>query len=144
MVSYVSTPVGFEVRVDLSFEQAIARVTDALREEGFGVLTTIDVRKTLAEKIGTDFRDYVILGACNPRLAYRALSTRADAGLLLPCNVTVEREVDGRVLVRIADPQTMLGAGGLAHEAELADVAREARLRLHAVARSVAGEHGEA
>lgn len=131
------TSLGFEARVELPFEQAIARVTDALREEGFGVLTTIDVRKTLGEKLGVDFRDYVILGACNPRLAYRALTTRADAGLLLPCNVTVEREVDGRVLVRIADPQTMLGAGGLAHEPELADVAREARVRLQAVASSV-------
>lgn len=135
-----ATTLGFEAHVDLAFERAIARVTDALREEGFGVLTTIDVRKTLGEKLGVDFRDYVILGACNPRLAYRALSTRADAGLLLPCNVTVEREVDGRVLVRIADPQTMLGAGGLAHEPELADVASEARARLEAVARSLAGE----
>jgi uncharacterized protein (DUF302 family) len=138
------TPLGFEVRVDLSFEQAIARVTEALREEGFGVLTTIDVRKTLAEKLGIDFRDYVILGACNPRLAHRALSTRADAGLLLPCNVTVEREADGRVLVRIADPQLMLDAGGLAHEPELADVAREARVRMKAIARSIAGEGSRA
>ncbi len=137
-----ATTLGFEARVDLSFERAITRVTDALREEGFGVLTTIDVRKTLGEKLGVDFRDYVILGVCNPRLAYRALSTRADAGLLLPCTVTVEREVDGKVLVRIADPQTMLEAGGLAHEPELADVALEAHARLEAVARSLAGERG--
>ena len=134
------TSLGFEARVDLSLDQAIARVTEALREEGFGVLTTIDVRKTLGEKLGVDFRDYVILGACNPRLAYRSLSTRADAGLLLPCNVTVEREADGKALVRIVDPQAMLEAGGLAQEPELADVAREARLRLQKVARAVVGE----
>jgi uncharacterized protein (DUF302 family) len=134
------TALGFEVHLDTTYEDALELVTSALREQGFGVLTKIDVRKTLSDKLGVDFRDYSILGACNPPLAHRSLSASAEAGLLLPCNVTVERQPDGHVLVRIADPVVMLEAAGLADDPELADVAREAHARLQATARALANE----
>jgi uncharacterized protein (DUF302 family) len=128
---------GFEVRLDTSIERAQDRVTEALRAQGFGVLTKIDVRQTLAEKLGVAFRDYLILGACNPRLAHRSLSARSEVGLLLPCNVTLEGTTDG-IVVRIADPRVMLEASGLGTDPELAAVAREAHDLLAATARSLA------
>jgi uncharacterized protein (DUF302 family) len=123
-------PPGFEIDLDLAPEAAIERVTDILKTEGFGILTRIDVQATLKEKLGLSFRPYVILGACNPTLAHRALSARAETGLLLPCNVTVEERAAGGSTVRIADPATMLRAGGLARDAELRAIAHEARERL--------------
>ena len=117
---------GFGTTLDLPVEQAIERVTAALKEEGFGVLTTIDVQKTMKEKLDVDFEPYVILGACNPRLAHRALGAVHDIGLLLPCNVIVHAEGD-LTRVEMADPIAMLG---IVQNEELAGVAQEARDRL--------------
>lgn len=107
----------------ISFEQAIEKVSDALKANGFGVLTTIDVKETLKKKIDVDFRPYVILGACNPKLAHKALSGEPQIGLLLPCNVVVQ-EADGGVLVSFADPKAMFE---LVEDAPIEEVATEAR-----------------
>lgn len=92
----------------VSFEDARARMADALKQEGFGILTEIDVQATLKAKLDRDFRKYVILGACNPQLAHRALEAELGIGLLLPCNVCVWEEEGGSV-VSIARPQAMFG-----------------------------------
>ena len=109
-----------------SFDDAVARVTDALKAEGFGVLTTIDVQKTLKEKIDADFRPYMILGACNPHLAHRALERDDNIGLLLPCNVVVAETDDG-CEVSIAKPSAMLA---LSESDAVADIADDAEERL--------------
>ena len=96
------------------------------------------MRATLKEKLGEDFRPYVILGACNSPLAHRALSHQARAGLMLPCNITVEADPSGGSIVRIADPAVMLKVGGLDQDAVLNEVASEARARLERVAQSLA------
>jgi uncharacterized protein (DUF302 family) len=110
----------------VDYEDAIARVEQALGEEGFGVLTRIDVKATLKEKLDADFKRYIILGACNPRLAHRALSADDDIGLLLPCNVVVAETETGSE-VAYARPQAMLAMADLP---ELEPVAREAGERL--------------
>ena len=92
---------------DVPFEQAVERITSSLKDEGFGVLTTIDVKDTLKKKIGVDFRRYVILGACNPQLAHRALGAELSIGLLLPCNVTVFEGDPGKTVIQIIKPQSM-------------------------------------
>lgn len=125
---------GFEATLPLAFDAAIERVTEALKAEGFGVLTRIDVHDTLKKKIGAEFRPYAILGACNPQLAYKALSARADVGLMLPCNVTVEAAGEGTSLVRIADPGMMMSVGDLGEAEALRRVGGEARERLQRVA----------
>jgi uncharacterized protein (DUF302 family) len=135
----VSTSLAFEARVDAPFEEAVDRVTDALRRQGFGILTRIDVRKTLKDKLDVDFREYVILGACNPKLAHRALSARPEVGLMLPCNVTLEEQGSGgSILVRFADPETMLTAGGFEDDPEVAAIAREAHGLIGLAAESLA------
>ncbi|MCA9597202.1 MAG: DUF302 domain-containing protein [Myxococcales bacterium] len=122
---------GFDVLLaNTSFDDAVAKVTDALKAEGFGVLTRIDVKETLKKKIDVDFQRYEILGACNPKLAHRALSTDSSIGLLLPCNVTVE-QVDGGVRVSIVDPKAMFQ---VVKGDALKDVAEEAESRLRRVA----------
>ena len=122
---------GMRTRVSAPYEQAVAQVTAALKAEGFGVLTTIDVQATLKQKLDVDFRRYVILGACNPPLAHRALSTELEIGLLLPCNVIVYEADDGAgSVVSIVDPHTMLGTG---INPSLAPVADEAAARLRRV-----------
>ena len=126
-----ATALSFDVELDQPYEQAIDSVTAALKAEGFGVLTRIDVHSTLKEKLGAEFRAYSILGACNPVLAHRALSHKAEAGLLLPCNVTVEAAGKGSI-VRIADPDVMLSIGGMDQDPTLRSVASEARTRLGA------------
>jgi uncharacterized protein (DUF302 family) len=131
---------GFEVRLGVGFAEAVERVTGALKAEGFGILTRIDVHTTLKEKIGAEFRPYAILGACNPSLAHQALSHRAEVGLLLPCNVTVEAAPGGTgSVVRIGDPAVMLATGGFDREPPLREVATEARARLERVARALEG-----
>ena len=112
----------------ISVEEGIDRVTEALKANGFGVLTKIDVQQTLKDKLGVDFRPYVILGACNPRLAHRALQGEPHIGLLLPCNVVVQ-DAEGAVLVSFADPASMFA---LAPDAPIEDVATEARKLLRA------------
>jgi uncharacterized protein (DUF302 family) len=122
-----NTELAMEVRLDASYEDALERVAGALKEQGFGILTRIDVKETLKEKLDVDFRKYSILGACNPKLAHRALSTRGDVGLLLPCNVTVEEAGAESAVVRIADPGVMMGLGGFEDDPAVAAVAAEAR-----------------
>ncbi|GAC1651990.1 MAG: DUF302 domain-containing protein [Herpetosiphon sp.] len=117
---------AFGTTLHVPLEQAIAHVTAALKAEGFGVLTTIDVRQTMKQKLDIDFEPYVILGACNPQLAHRALTAVHDIGLLLPCNVIVHAH-DGATLVEVADPIAMLG---IVQNGELAELARDARDRL--------------
>jgi uncharacterized protein (DUF302 family) len=124
---------AFEVIVNASYAEAVERVIDALQEEGFGVLTRIDVHDTLKAKLDVDFWNYSILGACNPPLAHKALSNRPDAGLMLPCNVIVE-EVGDHTLVRIVDPAAMMQAGGLAGDPVMEEVGGEAGARLRRVA----------
>ena len=124
---------AFEAKLALPHDRAIETVTAALKAEGFGVLTRIDVHTTLKERIGVEFRPYTILGACNPPLAHRVLRHRAEAGLLLPCNVTVEAEGPGS-LVRIGDPEIMLSVGGMDQDPTLHAVAMEVRERLARVA----------
>jgi uncharacterized protein (DUF302 family) len=121
------------VELNLPQAQAVEAVTTALGREGFGVLTTIDVRATMKAKLGEDVDDFVILGACNPPLAHRALSADPEIGLLLPCNVTVRR-AGGRTLVQAVDPARLLTmvTEGATNSPELADVARDASTRLAA------------
>ena len=122
---------GFWVDVPLGFERTEETTRRLLKDRGFGVLTEIDVRATLKEKLGVDFRPYRILGACNPPLAHRALEAEPEIGLLLPCNVVVEESAPGRVAVHFMDPEAALGLVG---NPAVATVASEARERLRRVA----------
>ncbi len=117
---------GFGTTLEVSYEEAIPLVKAALKAEGFGVLTEIDVKQTLKEKLGAEMAPYVILGACNPPLAHRALTAEPEIGLLLPCNVVVRAEGD-RTRVEVADPKAMLGIVG---NPELGVIATEAKQRL--------------
>jgi uncharacterized protein (DUF302 family) len=128
----VQTAYGFGTRLAAPYEEAVRRARAALQEEGFGVLTEIDVRATMKQKIGAEFRKYVILGACNPQLAHRALEVEPEIGLLLPCNVIVYEE-DGESVVSVVDPVVALG---IVANDQLLPIATEARTRLeHALAR---------
>ena len=117
-----------------NFDEVIDTVTEALKVEGFGVLTRIDVNNVLKTKIDVDFRPYTILGACNPVLAHKALSARPDVGLMLPCNVTVEQSGEGECLVRFIDPAKMMGFGDLGEDADLVAIGSEAAERIGRVA----------
>ena len=129
---------GFEKRFSsLPFDEAISRVTAALKDEGFGVLTEIDVKATLKKKLDVDFRRYVILGACNPSLAHQALGAEPHIGLLLPCNVVVQEMADRGVVVSIADPRAMFA---LVDNTDVAPVAEEANMRLRRVFDAMASE----
>ena len=127
---------GFDVYVNCSYDEAITAVTDELKKEGFGVLTEIDVKATLKKKIDVDFRPYTILGACNPHLAHKALSLVPQIGLMLPCNVTVSQEADGRSLISIINPQQMMG---MVDHPELEAIACDAEERLRRVASALEG-----
>ncbi len=129
-----TTQMGIKVNLDIPYDAAVEKVTAALKEEGFGVLTEIDVKATLKKKLDVDFKRYVILGACNPPLAYQALQNEPDIGLLLPCNVIVY-ETDNGSLVNIIDPLSMLG---FVKNPALDPVAEEARERLERVAAALA------
>jgi uncharacterized protein (DUF302 family) len=100
---------GIHKQLDATFDEALTRVAAALKVEGFGVLTEIDVRETLKNKLGVDFRPYKILGACNPSLAHEALSKQLDIGVLLPCNVVVYERDDGKAAVTAVDPMQTVG-----------------------------------
>jgi uncharacterized protein (DUF302 family) len=118
---------GFGTPVELSFDHAIEQVTQALEDEGFGVLSDIDVAATLKKKLGLDMPPYRILGACNPPLAHRALESEPSIGLLLPCNVVVREDGDGAVHVEFMDTDAVLQ---LVENPEVAQVAAEVRQRL--------------
>ena len=120
---------GFGTTLPLPFEDAVLRTKAALREQGFGVLTEIDVKETFKQKLGVERAPYLILGACNPPLAHRALEVEPEIGLLLPCNVIVYEE-DGGSVVEAMDPEAALG---IAQSAALAGVAAEAKARLQKV-----------
>ena len=122
------TRYGLRISVPLAYEQAVERATEALKDEGFGVLTTIDVKQTLKQKLDREFRKYVILGACNPPLADRALHAELEIGLLLPCNVIVYETEPGRSVVAAMAPITALGI--VSENPELKTVALEADERL--------------
>lgn len=118
--------IGMKKTLTLSFDDALTKVPEALKSEGFGVLTEIDVQTTLAQKLQVSFRKYRILGACNPTLAHRALSAEIDAGVMLPCNVIVYEGDDGRTVVNIVDPlQTMAR-----ESTPLREIAEQAREKL--------------
>ncbi len=126
---------GITVRLDRPFAEAAERARAALKDQGFGVLTEIDVRATLREKLGAEMEDYLILGACNPPLAHRALDIDRRIGLLLPCNVVVRADGEASV-VEALDPQVMVGVTG---EPRLKAVADEASRRLAAALDALAG-----
>jgi uncharacterized protein (DUF302 family) len=127
----VSAPaLGMRRVLDCGYDEALARVPEALQAEGFGVLTEVDVRETLKRKLGVDFRNYKILGACNPPLAHRALEADLEIGLMLPCNVVVYQGDDGRAVVTTIDPmETVAGRDS----PELRSVASEVRAKLERV-----------
>lgn len=127
---------GFGAKSKLSYAEAVEQTKAALKEEGFGVLCEIDVKKTMKEKLDVDFRPYVILGACNPPLAHRALSSELDLGLLLPCNVVIYDE-EGGAVVKAMDPEPVLGMVG---NPELSPVAAEVKARMQRVVAKVTGQ----
>jgi uncharacterized protein (DUF302 family) len=120
----------FSKRLDLPFDQAVERVTEALKREGFGVLTDIDVRATIKSKLGEEFREYRILGACNPPLAFRALQLEDKIGTMLPCNVIVQEHQSGVIEVSAFDPVASMQA---IDNPGLADVAKEVQAKLQRV-----------
>ena len=135
------TRYGLKVDLPLPYETAVRRATEALKQEGFGVLTTIDVKQTLEQKLGRDFRRYVILGACNPVLADRALRADLDIGLLLPCNVIVyEREAGASTVAAMAP----MAAMALVDHPDVMEVARAADAKLRSALTSLEQEAGAA
>ncbi len=120
---------GFSKTVDLSFEQTIEKVTEELKKEGFGVLTTIDVKDTLKKKIDVDFKKYTILGACNPPIAHKSLQTEEEIGLLLPCNVIVY-EKDDKTKVSMFDPMLMTN---IVDNEKMEPIAKEVKEKLQRV-----------
>lgn len=129
------TAYGLRVDMNVPYEQALERTTAALKDEGFGVLTTIDVRQTLKQKLDRDFRKYVILGACNPVLADRALQAELEVGLLLPCNVVVYERAPGLASVAVLAPIPALAITG---NDEVREVAKDADARLRRVLQALA------
>ncbi|HHH48537.1 MAG TPA: DUF302 domain-containing protein [Gammaproteobacteria bacterium] len=127
---------GFGVTVPGSFDEVIDKTIEALKTEGFGVLTTIDVKATLKKKIDVERRPYTILGACNPVLANRAIEAEPDIGLLLPCNVLVREEDDGSVSVLFMDPAAVLG---MVDSPAVTELASEVRGKLQKVAELLKG-----
>jgi uncharacterized protein (DUF302 family) len=126
----MATNLGIRATLNLPYEQAVQQTTEALKAEGFGVLTQIDVKAVMKQKLDVDFRRYMILGACNPPFAHRSLSANLDVGLMLPCNVTVYEE-GNRSVVTAVDPVVMLGA--LQEDPSLHEIAAEVRTRLQRV-----------
>lgn len=122
------------VRAAGNFPETRERVIEALKGEGFGVVTELDVRETLKQKIGADFRPYTILGACNPQIAHEALTVELDLGALMPCNVVVYSNGDGSCTVAAIDPE---GQFGRTNNSTLAPLAKEARARLERVLQSI-------
>ena len=123
---------GMNIKLRGSFEEVKAKVVDALKTQGFGVVTEIDMQKILMQKIGVDFKPYQILGACNPRFAYRALSADEQIGLLLPCNVVLKQESDG-VEVSIQDPEVMFSVVDSETKKSMGEFPQEVKISLQSV-----------
>ena len=133
---------GFDVELPLGFNDAVVRVKEALKQEGFGILTESDLQAVFREKLGREFRQYVILGACNPPLAFSAINADPAVGLLLPCNVTVESVGEKRTMVRLTNPEVLLATAALGVSPELASVARDASERMARVTSTLKQTHG--
>ena len=133
---------GFDVELPVAFNDAVGRVKDALKQEGFGILTEIDLQPAFREKLGREFRQYVILGACNPPLAFSAINADPAVGLLLPCNVTVESVGEKRTMVRLTNPEVLPATAALGASPELASVARDASERMARVTSTLKQTHG--
>ena len=125
---------GFHATLNVPFDKALEQVTAALKQEGFGVLSDIDIQGAMKEKLEVDMLPYRILGACNPPLAYKALQADSDIGLLLPCNVVVRQEVEGGVTVAFVNPLVMME---MVDKPEVHDIARDAELRLRRACESL-------
>jgi uncharacterized protein (DUF302 family) len=134
MADTTNTSLGFFVHLHLDYTAALQKTIDALKVEGFGVLTEIDVKETMKKKLDVDMLPYKILGACNPPLAHRALSAAPETGLLLPCNVTVRQLEDGTIEVGLIDPLMMMS---VVDNPGVKPVADEARARLERVAQAL-------
>jgi uncharacterized protein (DUF302 family) len=139
MMEHPITALGMTVRLQTDFETAQVRVTDALKAEGFGILTEIDVRATMKKKLDIEFRPYKILGACNPSLAHCALTAAPEVGLLLPCNVTVDFVESMVTDVSLVDPFVMLG---VVNHPDLVPIAEEAHQRLARVLAALQSDAG--
>lgn len=121
----MTTTFGIRKPLRATYDGALALVPEALKSEGFGILTEIDIQSTLKQKLGVDFRRYKILGACNPPLAHEALQTDLEVGLMLPCNVVVYEGDDGRAVVLAIDPTRTMAATGNAKLAQLAETVKQ-------------------
>lgn len=133
-------PLAFHATVGGALPGALARLTEALKQEGFGVLTHVDLAEAFKTKLGIEFRPYAILGVCNPGLAHRAITADPQAGLLLPCTATIEQTGPESSTVSIANPEAMLAVGDFAETPEIKRVATEARAKLARVADRLAGK----
>ena len=131
----MSNDYSMQAKMNIPYEEAVEKATAALKEEGFGVLTEIDVKATFKKKIDVDFRRYVILGACNPNLAHQALQSELEIGLLLPCNVIVYETGEGQSMVSVVNPMAMMG---VADSEGLQNVAKQADEKLSRVVEKLA------
>jgi len=128
------TQYGFRKTLKIPYDEAIEKVTQALKEQGFGILTQIDVKDTLKKKLNVDFRKYIILGACNPPFAYQSLQAETEIGLLLPCNVIVYEDNSGNTAVSAIDPESAMN---MIHNPKLKQIAIQVSTKLKAVIESL-------
>ena len=133
---------AYVAELDLGFDQAIERVTEALKAEGFGIISRIDLHTTFKKKLDVEMDPHTILGACNPKLAHRAVTALPEASLMLPCNVTVQAVGAGRTVVRIVNPHTIMADAGLDEHPAVNEVGVEADERLKRVAEKLRGNEG--